>query len=164
MKPRIPLTATLPSDRELRVSREFDAPCALVFKAYTDPALVQRWLWGPDDWPMAECEIDLRVGGTYRYVWRNAQLGDMGMGGRFLEIDPPERLVVTELFDQDWTEGETVCTTTFEDLDGGTRTRVTTTVLYSSKNARDNAMKTPMLEGWAVCFDRLDDRLPDFAA
>lgn len=108
MKPRIPLTATLPSDRELRVSREFDAPCALVFKAYTDPALVQRWLWGPNDWPMAECEIDLRVGGT--------------------------------------------------------RTRVTTTVLYSSKNARDNAMKTPMLEGWAVCFERLDDRLPDFAA
>lgn len=164
MNPRIPLIATLPSDRELQVSREFDAPRALVFRAYTDPALVMRWLWGPDDWPLAKCEIDCRVGGAYRYVWRNPQFGDMGMGGTFLEIVPPERLAVTELFDQDWTEGETVCTTIFEDLDGGTRTRVTTTVLYSSKNARDNAMKTPMLEGWAVCFDRLDDRLPDFAA
>lgn len=163
MNPKIPLTVILPSDRELRVSREFDAPRALVFKAYTDPALVQRWLWGPDDWPMAECTIDCRVGGAYRYVWRNAQLGDMGMGGKFLEIAPPARLVVTELFDQDWTEGETVCTTTFEDLNGGTRTLVTTTVLYSSQNARDNAMKTPMLEGWGVCFDRLDGLLPKIA-
>ena len=163
MNPRIPLTAILPSDRELRISREFDAPRNLVFKAYTDPALVQRWLWGPDDWPMVECTIDLRVGGTYRYVWRNPQMGDMSMGGRFLEIVPPQRLVATELFDQDWTEGETVCTTTFEDLDGGTRTRVTTTVLYSSQNARDNAMKTPMLDGWGVCFDRLDDLFPAIA-
>ena len=82
MNPRIPLTAILPSDRELRISREFDAPRNLVFKAYTDPALVQRWLWGPDDWPMVECTIDLRVGGAYRYVWRNPQLGDMGKIGR----------------------------------------------------------------------------------
>ncbi|MEQ8229675.1 MAG: SRPBCC family protein [Rhodospirillales bacterium] len=163
MKPKIPLTAALPSDRELQVSREFDAPRELVFKAYTDPALVVRWLFGPDDWPMAECTIDLRVGGAYRYVWRNEQQGDMAMGGTFKEIAPPERLVVTELFDQDWTEGETVCTTTFEELDSGARTRVTTTVLYSSQNARDNAMKTPMLEGWAVCFDRMDGLLPELA-
>lgn len=163
MKPKIPLTAILPSDRELQVSREFDAPRELVFKAYTDPALVVRWLFGPDDWPMVECTIDLRVGGAYRYVWRNEQQGDMAMGGTFKEIAPPERLVVTELFDQDWTEGETVCTTTFEELDGGARTRVTTTVLYSSQNARDNAMKTPMLEGWAVCFDRMDGLLPELA-
>ncbi len=148
---------TLPSDREVRVARDFAAPRALVFEAFTRADLVRRWMYGPDDWRMAECEIDLRVGGRYRYVWRNPEKGDMGMGGSFREIVPPERLVYTELFDEDWTGGETVVTTTFEEMDG--RTTVTTTVRYSSPAARDAALKTPMLEGWAQTYDRLDAHL-----
>jgi uncharacterized protein YndB with AHSA1/START domain len=77
----------------------------------------------------------------------------MGMGGVYREIDAPNRTVHTELFDQDWTGGETVVTTVFEERHG--KTTVTSTVLYSSKQARDNALKTPMLEGWGQAYDQL---------
>jgi uncharacterized protein YndB with AHSA1/START domain len=153
MTDSVKLTAETPSDREIVVRRTFDAPRRLVFEAFTTPALVQRWLFGRDDWPMVTCEIDFRVGGKYRYVWRNAEHGDMGMGGVYREIDAPNRTVHTELFDQDWTGGETVVTTVFEEQDG--RTTVTTTVRYASKEARDGALKTPMLEGWGQSYHQL---------
>ena len=146
-----------PSPREVRVTRVFNAPRKLVFDAHTKPELVKRWLYGPEDWRMEECQIDLRVGGKYRYVWRNAVKGDMGLGGEFREVEVPARLVYTELFDEDWTEGEAVVTTTFEEKDG--RTTVTYTVRYSSERARDGAMKTGMLEGWSQGLDRLDELL-----
>jgi uncharacterized protein YndB with AHSA1/START domain len=148
------LTAATPSDREIVVQRTFDAPRRLVFQAFTTPDLVKRWLYGPEEWPLMKVEIDFRVGGKCRYVWRHKEHGDMAMGGTYREIVPPERTVHTELFDQDWTGGETVVTTLFEERDGWTT--VTSTVLYSSKEARDNALKTPMLEGWGQCYDRLD--------
>jgi uncharacterized protein YndB with AHSA1/START domain len=151
------LTVATPSDREVVVKRVFDAPRRLVFEAYTNPDLVKRWLYGPDEWPMVECTIDLRVGGAYRYVWRHKDKGDMGMGGVFREIVPGERIVNTELFDQDWTGGETLVTTVFEERDG--RTTVTATVLYSSKEARDGALKTGMLGGWGRALERLDELL-----
>ena len=150
-----------PSPRELMVTRVFNAPAKLVFDAHTKPELVKRWLYGPEDWRMEVCEIDLRVGGQYRYVWRNPEKGDMGMGGSFREIEAPTRLVTTELFDEDWTEGETVVTTTFEEKNG--QTTVTYVVLYSSERARDGALKTPMMEGWSMGLDRLDGVLAEMA-
>ena len=143
-----------PSEREVVVARTFDAPRTLVFEAFTTPELVKRWLYGPDEWPMVACEIDFSVGGAYRYVWRHREKGDMAMGGVYREIVPPERIVHTELFDADWTGGETLVTTTFEERDG--RTTVTATVLYSSRAARDAALKTPMIDGWSQSYGRLD--------
>jgi uncharacterized protein YndB with AHSA1/START domain len=92
----------------------------LVFDAFTKPEMVKQWLWGPPEWPMVHCEIDLRVGGKLRYVWRHQTKGDMGMSGVFHDIKAPELLVNTELFDEDWTGGETLVTTTFEEQDGRT--------------------------------------------
>lgn len=156
------VTVTTPSDTEITVTRSFVAPRRLVFEAFTKPDLVRRWLQGPDDWPMVVCEVDFRVGGAYRYVWRNPGKGDMGMGGTFREIVPPERIVHTELFDQDWTGGETMVTTVFEERGG--RTTVTATVRYSSQAARDGALKTGMIEGWGQAYDRLDGLLAEAPA
>src|ERR1700740_2690854 len=94
------LTLTTPTEREIAMTRVFDAPRRLVFDAMTRPELVKRWLLGPPGWSMPVCEIDLRVGGTYRYVWRGADGTEMGMRGVYREIAPPERLVATESFDE----------------------------------------------------------------
>ena len=155
MKIAVPLNLTKTSDREISVSRTFDAPRELVFAALTKPEMVKAWLYGPEEWPMVTCEIDFKVGGKYRYVWRHKEKGDMGMGGVYREIVPTKRIVHTELFDQDWTGGETLVTTTFDEKDG--RTTVTSTVHYSSLEARDAALKTGMLDGWGKAYDRLAD-------
>ena len=154
MTPESTIEVTMPSDREIRVSRVFDAPGRLVFDAHTKPELLKRWAYGPDDWPMVTCEIDLRVGGKLRYIWRNVKAGDMVLNGVYKEIVAPERIVHTEIFEEDWTDGETLVTTRFDEHDG--RTTVTSTVLYSSEKARDAALATPMLEGWEQSYERLD--------
>ena len=148
---------TQPGDREINLTRTFKAPRRLVFDAFTKPEMVKRWLWGPSEWPMVHCEIDLRVGGKLRYVWRHKDKGDMGLSGVFHEIEAPALLVNTEIFDQDWTGGEALVTTTFAEQNG--RTTVAATVRYSSPSARDGVLKTPMLEGWSQAHDRLDDLL-----
>jgi uncharacterized protein YndB with AHSA1/START domain len=148
---------TRPSDREITLTRTFDAPRRLVFDAFTKPEMVKRWLYGPEEWPLVQCEIDLRVGGKLRYVWRHKEKGDMGLSGVFREIVVPQRLVHTELFDQDWTGGETLSTTVFEERNG--KTIVATTVRYSSQAARDGALETGMIEGWSQGHDRLDGLL-----
>ena len=118
-----------PTDREIEVERDFNAPREMVFDAFTKPELVRRWLLGPDGWTMPVCEIDLRVGGAYRYVWRKESTGkEMGMGGVFREVVRPERLVATEKFDEAWYPGEAVDTTVFEEQ--GEVTKVRLTVLY----------------------------------
>src|SRR5438132_10792200 len=95
------LKITTSGDRELVMPRVFDAPCRRVFDAHTKPELVQRWLLGPPGWSMPVCEMDVRVGGTYRWVWRNDSDGtEMGMGGTYREVRAPERLVTTEKFDE----------------------------------------------------------------
>lgn len=151
------LEITTPTDREIAMTRVFDAPRRLVFDAFTKPELVRRWLLGPSGWTMPVCDIDLRVGGRYRYVWRKAGVPDMSMGGIYREIVPAERIVATELFDDPWYEGEAVDTTVFDEQGG--RTTVTTTVLYASKEVRDAVLKTPMEEGVAAGYDRLDEIL-----
>jgi len=150
-----------PSDREIRVTRDFDAPRQLVFDAFTKPELVRRWLLGPPGWIMPLCEIDLRVGGAYRYVWRLEKDGtQMAMGGVFREIVVPERIVATEKFDDAWYPGEALDTTVFIETRG--ITRITITVLYESKESRDMARRSGMEYGMAAGYDRLETLLPTF--
>jgi len=148
-----------PSDREIRVTRDFDARRRLVFDAFTKPELVRRWLLGPPGWTMPLCEIDLRVGGAYRYVWRSEQDGSqMALGGIFREITPVERLVATERFDDAWYPGEALDTTVFVEI--GAITRTTITILYESQEARDTARRSGMEYGMAAGYERLEKLLP----
>jgi len=152
------LKVTTPTDREIAMTRVFDAPRRLVFEALTKPELVQRWLLGPDGWSMPVCEIDLKVGGAYRYVWRRDKDGsEMGMGGVFRDIVPPERLVATEKFDEAWYPGEALTTTVL--VEEGGRTTLTTTVRYESREARDGVLKSGMETGVARSYDRLEEVL-----
>jgi uncharacterized protein YndB with AHSA1/START domain len=151
----------MPSEREIQVSREFDAPRSLVFDAFTKPELVRRWLLGPPGWTMPVCEIDLRVGGFYRYVWRSENDGSqMGIRGVFRQVVPLERLVATEKFDDAWYPGEALDTTVFEEIRGITRTTIT--VLYESQVARDTARRSGMEYGMAAGYDRLETLFPTF--
>ena len=156
------LKLTTRGDREIVMTRAFAAPRRLVFDAFTKPELVKRWLLGPDGWSMPVCEIDLRVGGSYRYVWRHVNGNQMGMGGAFREIVVPERIVATEKFDESWYPGEAVDTTVLSE-EGGT-TSVTLTVLYESREAREAVLKSPMEQGMAATYNRLEDLLATLAA
>ncbi|MDE2628884.1 MAG: SRPBCC family protein [Burkholderiales bacterium] len=150
-----------PSDREIQVSRDFDAPKRLVFDAFTKPELIRRWLLGPPGWTMPRCEVDLQVGGVYRYVWRCEHDGSqMAVGGAFREVIPLERLVATEKFDDAWYPGEALDTTLFIETRGITRTLIT--VLYESREARDTARRSGMERGMAAGYDRLEALLPAF--
>ena len=151
-----------PSDREVAVERDFDAPRELVFEAFTKPELVRRWLLGPDGWSMPVCEIDLRVGGAYRYVWRKDSTGtEMGMGGTFRDVVRPERIVATERFDEAWYPGEAIDTTVFEEKDGVTKVKLT--VRYESKEARETASRSGMEKGMSAGYDRLEQVLASLA-
>jgi uncharacterized protein YndB with AHSA1/START domain len=151
------LQVTTPSDREVRITRVLDAPRHLVFEAYTKPELLKRWLGVHHGFVLAVCDIDLRVGGSYRYVWRRPDGFEMGMGGVYREIVAPERIVATERFDQSWYPGGAVGTVSFVERDG--RTTLTITMLYDSKDARDAVLKSPMEEGLAAGFDKLAEVL-----
>src|SRR6266550_374130 len=145
-------------DREIMMTRVFNAPRDLVFDALTKPELVKRWLLGPPGWSMPVCEIDLRVGGKYRYVWRKDSDGtEMGMGGVYREIVVPERLVTTERFDEAWYPGEAVGTLVLVEQRG--RTTVTQTMRYESREARYAVLQSGMEKGVAASYDRLADLL-----
>jgi uncharacterized protein YndB with AHSA1/START domain len=148
------LKLTTRGDREIVITRVFDAPRKLVFDAFTKPELVKQWLLGPDGWSMPVCEIDLKVGGKYRYVWRRDKEGtEMGMGGVYREIVAPERVVATEKFDQSWYPGEAVGT--FVLVEQGGKTTLTQTILYESREARDGVLKSGMEKGVVASYDRL---------
>jgi len=148
------LKVTTAGDREIVMTREFNAPRRLVFDAFTKPELVKQWLLGPPGWSMPVCEIDLKVGGAYRYVWRRDSDGtEMGMGGIYREIVPPERIVSTEVFDQAWYPGEALGTIIFSEVGG--KTTITQTVRYQSREARDGVLKSEMKSGVAASYDRL---------
>ena len=151
------LKITTPSEREIAMTRNFDAPRELVFDAWTKPELLKRWLGVRGGWTFAVCEVDLRVGGAYRFVWRGPKGNEMGMGGVYREIVRPERLVATEKFDDPWYEGEALDTTVFVEQAG--RTTATTTVRYASQEVRDAVLKTPMVTGVAESYDKLDEVL-----
>lgn len=155
------LTITTPTDRTVTLTRVFDSPRSRVFDCYTKPELVRRWLLGPPGWTFLVCEIDLRVGGSYRYVWQNTDGASMGMRGVYREIVPPERIVDAQLFDEDWTGGETIGTVLLVEQSG--KTTVTTTIAYASTQARDAALRTGMAEGMGAGFDRLAEYLASLA-
>jgi len=148
------VTVTTPSDREIMLTRMFDAPRSLVFDCYTKPKLLKRWLTGPDGWALASCDNDVRPGGAFHWVWRGPDGMEMAVSGVHREVVRPERIVRTELFDKDWTGGETLASLVLTEQAG--KTTVTTTVLYSSPEARDGALKSGMKEGVAASNNRLD--------
>lgn len=146
-------------DREIVVTRSFDAPRSLVFDAYSKPELIKQWLLGPDGWSMPVCEVDLRAGGKFRYVWKSGSDGsEMGMGGTYREVVPGERIVATEIFDEAWYPGEALDTIVL--VERGGVTTLTQTILYNSRETRDAVLKSPMKDGMAMSYDRLEKFLP----
>jgi uncharacterized protein YndB with AHSA1/START domain len=158
---------TLPSDREVRVTRSFRAARPLVYRAYTEAALVQRWLLGPPGWSMPLCEMDVRAGGSYRWRWRSDKDGsEFGFAGTFREVQPPSRLVHTEMYDpgtvrDSHPQNEALVTVTF--AENGGLTTVTTLIDFGSKDARDAAVATGMTDGMELSYQLLDRLLSESA-
>jgi uncharacterized protein YndB with AHSA1/START domain len=151
------LIITTPSDREIAMTRVFDAPRALVYQAFTRPALVKQWYGVHGGWTMVVCEIDLRVGGQYRFGWHAPGKGDMAVHGVYREIVEAEKLAATETFDEPWYPGDALTTTVFvEERD---HTRVTMTARYDNRDARDAVLRSPMEHGVSAGFDRLAEVL-----
>jgi uncharacterized protein YndB with AHSA1/START domain len=149
---------TLPSDTEILITRDFDAPAELVFKATTTPSLVKRW-WGFENFEWLVCDIDLRVGGTWRYVAREASGFEVAFHGTYHEIEAPHRVVSTEVFEgapvPDPDAAGTLNTMTLDERDGVT----TMTVLVQAPSAevRDAIIESGMESGLQVSYDRLED-------
>jgi uncharacterized protein YndB with AHSA1/START domain len=150
---------TRPLDRQIIGTRTFDAPRTLVWDCWTKPEHVKNWMLGPDGWTMPVCEIDLRPGGKWHWVWRKSDGSEMEMHGEYREIVPPERLVNTENWGGDWPE--TLNTLVLTEENGQTTT--VSTVIYPSKEARDRATATGMEDGWARSYDRFDEYLRSLA-
>ena len=157
---------SLPSDREVSVSRAFNAGRALVYEAYTTPELVSRWLLGPPGWTMPVCEMDVRVGGRFRWVWRSDEDGsEFGFHGEFREVDPPAKLRHTETYDPGSVGGnmgeadEAMVTVTFTETNR--ITTVTTLIDFGSKEACDAAMSTGMTDGMEMSYQMLDALLAE---
>jgi uncharacterized protein YndB with AHSA1/START domain len=147
-------------DTEVLVRRSFDAPAELVWRAYTDPDLVRRWLLGPPGWSMPVCEMDVRVGGKYRWRWRSDEDGkEFGFSGEFQEIAPHSKLVHTEYYDAgdlDDSMGQqgALVTVTFDERDGVTN--ATTSIKFASNEDRDTALSTGMTDGMEMSYKLLD--------
>jgi len=157
------LQISTPTDREIAMTRVFHAPRQLVFDAWTKPELLKRWLGVFGRWSLAVCEVDLRVGGRYRFIWRSATDGtEMGMGGEYTEVVPGERIVNTELFDDPWYPGGAEATTVF--VEQGGKTTVTNTIRYATKEARDGVLQSPMESGITASYDLLETILVPAAA
>ncbi|MGH7676869.1 MAG: SRPBCC family protein [Gemmatimonadaceae bacterium] len=148
------LKVTANGDREIVMTRSFDAPRQLVFEAMTKPELMKRWFGVFDGWTLEVCEVDLRVGGKYRYQWRGPAGEQMGMRGVYREVVAPERIVSTEQFDQSWYPGGAVGTLVLTEKGG--KTTMTTTVRYDSREARDAVLKSPMETGAGAGYDNLE--------
>ncbi len=154
---------TLPSDREVKVERSFRAPRSLVYRAHTEPDLVQQWLLGPPGWTMPICEMDVRVGGQYRWVWRSEADGSQfGFSGTYREVEQDTRLVHSERYEAGTVGGEfpgqeALVTTTFIEHDGVTT--LTSLMDFGSKEARDAAVATGMTDGMEQSYALLDRML-----
>ncbi len=152
-------TYATPSDTQVVITRVVAAPRRLVFDAWTNPKYVPLWLLGPEGWTMPVCEIDLRPGGSWHYVWRRTDGSEMSMRGSYREVVPPERLVSTESWGPEWPETVNTLVLT----ESGGRTTITMTIAYPSKEARDAALQTGMKEGMDQGFARLDTVLTSLA-
>jgi uncharacterized protein YndB with AHSA1/START domain len=150
------LTVTTPGDREIVLSREFDAPRRLVFAAVTRPELLARW-YGARGWNLVTCEVDLRVGGRWRFVSQGPDGARMGQAGVYRVVRPPELLVYTEMFDNQSYPGESLITQRFAEHAG--RTTLTSTVLFATPQGRETALRYPMRRGVAESYQRLAEVL-----
>jgi uncharacterized protein YndB with AHSA1/START domain len=152
------LKISTPSEREIVMTRVFDAPRKLVFDALTKPELLKRW-FGPHGHSLVVCDVDFTVGGAWRFVIESPDGGRMGMSGVYKEIVPGERTVHTEAFDD--YPGDSVITTVLTEQDG--KTTLTATVVYDSRETRDAVVESGMEHGAAETYDRLADLLPSLA-
>ncbi len=151
---------TTPTPTSIRIKRTFDAPLALVWRAHIEPDLVKQWMTGPPDHSLPVCEIDFRVGGTARYVWKNPEF-EMGMTAEFKEIVENQRIVYTEAYDG-WPEGNSTVTATF--LETAEQTTITVEIEYLTQDARDAAMQPGFQEGYAASYNTLDELIPTLRA
>jgi uncharacterized protein YndB with AHSA1/START domain len=153
------LKVTAAGDREIVITRDFDAPRTLVWDAMSRPELLRRWLFGPGGWELTTCEDDQRVGGQFRWEWSGPEGAEMAMSGVYREVVPPERCVRTETFESGCIPqmGEQLATLVLTDK--GEQTTLTLTVLYPSKEARDGALASGMDKGLGAGYDRLDEIL-----
>lgn len=153
---------TLPTDRDVRVTRTFKAPRQLVYDVHTKPELVQKWMLGPPGWDMPVCEMDVRVGGTYRWAWKSQEDGkQFGFHGTFTEVDGPARLVHNEYYDPGDVGGsmptDDCCVVALDLEEQGGVTTLVCTMTFSSKEARDGAVSTGMTDGMEMGYQRLDE-------
>lgn len=147
------VAVSTPSDRAIVLTRSFDAPPRLVFAAFTRPELLTRW-YGARGWHLVSCDVDLRVGGAYRFVSAGPGGERMAQAGVYRAVEPHARLVLTEMFDDQSYPGETVITHEFAERAGATD--LTTTLLYATAEGRDRVLRYPMTRGAGESFDRLD--------
>ena len=147
------LTVAANGERELVIRRDFNAPRELVFQAHTECRYMKRWLFGPDGWSLDVCEVDLSVGGKYRWVWKKGDI-EMGASGEYREIERPEKIVCTEQFDDPWYPGEAISKLVLDENDGVTT--LTNTMTYATREARDGVLASPMAEGMEIGYARLD--------
>ena len=145
---------TLPSETEILMVREFDAPKELVYKAYTTPELVKRW-WAGKRGNVTTADIDLRVGGKWRYVMVAEGGFEVAFHGEYMEIVPNEKLVNTEVFEGAPEGGAAIVTCTFEEVDG--RTRLTVLVQCATKEIRDAIIESGMEDGLQDALDLLEE-------
>jgi len=155
------MTLTMPSDREIVLTRVFDAPRELVFEAWTKPEHLTRW-WGPRRSTLPVCEVDLRPGGAYRFVNRAADGTEHPFKGVYREVVPPERLVFTQIYDvEGWSDRECVVTLTLAEREGATT--MTNAVLFDSVEDRDAMLDSGMEAGAAESYHRLAEHLRSMA-
>jgi uncharacterized protein YndB with AHSA1/START domain len=147
------LNVATPSDTEIVMTRVFDASCGLVFDAYTKPAMLRGWLGGAE-WTIDVCEVDLRVGGGYRWIWHNAKGKQIGERRTYREIVPGARIVAASTFDEPWYPGNCVETIVFASR--GDATALTTTLRYDTREARDIALSAGLTRGVTESYERLD--------
>jgi uncharacterized protein YndB with AHSA1/START domain len=157
MNPAATVDITTPTDREVVLTRIFDAPRALVFDALTTPELLKRW-YGPTGWSLVICDIDLCVGGRWRYVVRRPDGKEIGQKGVYREIVRGERIVNTESW-EDWNAGETLVTTILTENDG--KTTFTSTILFPSKEVRDTVVKNGLSQGVTDSYNKLAETLTE---
>jgi uncharacterized protein YndB with AHSA1/START domain len=150
---------SLPSDREIVLARDFEAPRTLVFAAWTRPALLRRW-FGARGWHLVTCDIELRVGGGWRFVSEGPGGARMTHGGVYRVVAEPGRLVYTERFEDQSYPGETLIAHDFAEQDG--RTTVTSTLQYATPDGRDRVLRYPMRRGVGEGYDRLAALLASF--
>ncbi len=154
------LKVTTPTDREIVMTRDFDAPRHMVWEAMVKPDLIKRWLFLPPGWEMTTCDEDVRVGGSYRWAWAGPDgKTAMVMHGVYREVVPPERIARTEIFEMGCVpqEGEQLVTIVFTEQAG--KTTLTLTALYPSKEARDGMIASGMERGVSAGYDKMEEML-----